>query len=74
LAEFDIIPAIDCEAGVLAGTPSAQWPVLAGEDAAHYFSFYIAQVYPEYLTDPNVLICPSESDPPLFENPNIPGT
>ncbi len=69
LAQFDFGPAIDCEAGIIAGTHSDLWPVLAGNDAATYFSFYIPQVYPEYLTDPNVLICPSESAPALFENP-----
>ena len=69
LAEFDFGPAVDCEAGLIAGTHSDLWPVLAGNNAATYFSFYIPQVYPEYLTDPNVLICPSESEPPVFENP-----
>ena len=69
LAEFDFGPAVDCEAGLIAGTHSDLWPVLAGNNAATYFSFYIPQVYPEYLTDHNILICPSESEPPVFENP-----
>ncbi|HOD50238.1 MAG TPA: prepilin-type N-terminal cleavage/methylation domain-containing protein [Candidatus Hydrogenedentes bacterium] len=69
IAAFDYQPAIDCEAGLAAGLHSSQWTVLPGNNAATYFSFFIPQVYPEYLTDHNILICPSEADPPVFENP-----
>ncbi len=69
VAEFDFGPAVDCEAGIEAGTHSSLWEVLDDRNGAKYFSFYIPQVYPEYLTDHNVLICPSESKPPVFENP-----
>ena len=69
LAKFLFGPAVDCEAGIEAGTHSSLWEVLDGENAARYFSFYIPQVYPEYLTDHNVMICPSDSEPPVFENP-----
>jgi len=69
VAQFDYEPAVDCEAGFVAGTPSATWTLLPGNNAATYYMAHIPQIYPEYLTDPNVLICPSESDPPVFEGP-----
>ncbi|MFA6241059.1 MAG: DUF1559 domain-containing protein [Candidatus Hydrogenedentales bacterium] len=61
-------PRVDCEAGLAAGLPSSQWPV-ENDRAASYYFCYIPQIYPEYLTDGNVLICPSESEPGLLTDP-----
>ncbi len=61
-------PRVDCEAGVQAGLPSSQWPI-ENDRAADYFFAYIPQIYPEYLTDGNVLVCPSESSPGVLTDP-----
>ncbi|MFA6239540.1 MAG: DUF1559 domain-containing protein [Candidatus Hydrogenedentales bacterium] len=60
--------AIDCEGGIQAGLPSNQWPTTTGDPASYFFA-YVPQIYPEYLTDGNVLICPSESDPGVTTDP-----
>lgn len=55
-------PGVDCRVGgPIADYPAQNW-------AATYFGPYIPQIYPEYLTDANVLICPSDSSPPAFES------
>ncbi len=59
---------VDCEAGIAAGLPWTQWATSNGKPASYYFP-YIPQIYPEYLTDPNVIICPSEADRPIIEDP-----
>ena len=33
------------------------------------FAARVQDMYPEYLTDPNIYVCPSESDPPTLFNP-----
>ena len=54
---------VDCEvAGPNSGFPAD------GKMASAYCADVTA-IYPEYLTDPNIYICPSDSDPPNFENP-----
>lgn len=60
------INAVDCEnpAG-----PNASLPILSGEKPATYYSAYVPSIYPEYLADANIYICPSEADPPTIENP-----
>src|SRR5690606_30836711 len=37
--------------------------------AATYYFANIPSIYPEYLTDQNILACPSDGDPPVMENP-----
>ncbi|MFA6239539.1 MAG: DUF1559 domain-containing protein [Candidatus Hydrogenedentales bacterium] len=65
----DMGVAIDCSTGLASGLPSTQWPTESG-DPADYFYAYIPQIYPEYLTDGNVLICPSEAEPAVLSNPS----
>ncbi len=73
LAQFNFPPGggtVDCEAGIDAGLPHTQWAVNPADDSAwSYFFAYIPQIYPEYLTDHNILICPSEADPAILEDP-----
>ncbi|HEX72789.1 MAG TPA: hypothetical protein ENN65_05705 [Candidatus Hydrogenedentes bacterium] len=69
VAQFSFGPGIDCRTGWTSGLHSSEWPVLVGSRGATYYFAYIPQIYPEYLTDHNVLICPSESDPGEFVNP-----
>jgi len=57
------VPGVDCS---VAG-PNANFP--ASGDAQGAFAAYPPMIYPEYLTDPNIYICPSDSDPPIFANP-----
>jgi prepilin-type N-terminal cleavage/methylation domain-containing protein/prepilin-type processing-associated H-X9-DG protein len=60
--QFDV-PGVDCS---VAG-PNANMP--ADDNAATAFSAYPPMIYPEYLTDPNIYVCPSDADPPIFANP-----
>ncbi|MBX7259321.1 MAG: DUF1559 domain-containing protein [Candidatus Hydrogenedentes bacterium] len=59
---------VECEAGMNAGLPWTQWTLTPGQKPASYFFAYVPQIYPEYLTDPNVLVCPSESDPGIMQD------
>ncbi|MCC6488465.1 MAG: DUF1559 domain-containing protein [Candidatus Hydrogenedentes bacterium] len=65
LMAVDVLPGVNCDP--TPGLPNAQLP--AGGDAATAWSFYPPQLFPEYLTDGNVIICPSDPDPGLVENP-----
>jgi len=58
-------PGVNCDP--VPGVPNAALP--AGGDAAGCYMYFILDVYPEYLTDYNILLCPSEADVPLYENP-----
>ncbi len=60
---------IRCHEGVQAGLPHHEWPVQAGSAPMSYYMAYIPQIYPEYLSDPNILLCPSESAPANFTCP-----
>ena len=62
------VPRVLCEDGALAGLPYTQWATDTGGPASYYFA-YIPQIYPEYLTDPNILVCPSEADRPILFDP-----
>ncbi len=57
------MPGVDCS---VAG-PNDSFP--ADGDAMTAYAAYPPCIYPEYLTDPNIYICPSDSDPPTFKNP-----
>jgi prepilin-type N-terminal cleavage/methylation domain-containing protein/prepilin-type processing-associated H-X9-DG protein len=54
---------LNCEAG----GPNASFPVTGR--SASYYQAYVPSIYPEYLTDPNIYVCPSDSDPPILKNP-----
>ena len=60
--QFDV-PGVDCS---VAG-PNANFP--ASGTAAGAYAAYPPMIYPEYLTDPNIYVCPSDTDPPVFANP-----
>jgi prepilin-type N-terminal cleavage/methylation domain-containing protein/prepilin-type processing-associated H-X9-DG protein len=60
-----LYPGVDCN--VTPGLPNAQLP--AGGSARPAWSFHTPSVFPEYLTDGNVLVCPSDPDPGLISNP-----
>lgn len=67
IIEIGGFPGYDCEAGgsnadILAAPPKSA----NGGDA---FFARVHDIYPEYLTDPTVTICPSESDPGILKNP-----
>ena len=47
--------------------PNASFPVTG--DASTYYAAFVPQIYPEYLTDPNIYTCPSDSDAPPVNNP-----
>ncbi|MCX5771498.1 MAG: DUF1559 domain-containing protein, partial [Candidatus Hydrogenedentes bacterium] len=67
VSEFRTQPGVACEAGLAAGIPASQWAA-AAESRTYVFA-HIPMIYPEYLTDHKVLICPSEADPPILEDP-----
>ena len=47
--------------------PNASFPVTG--DAATYYAAFVPSIYPEYLSDANIYICPSDSTPPPVKNP-----
>jgi prepilin-type N-terminal cleavage/methylation domain-containing protein/prepilin-type processing-associated H-X9-DG protein len=66
--EFGGVPGYDCtvmgnNAAILAAAPTDTF-------GGNAFFARVADAYPEYMTDPNTLICPSESDPPELNNVN----
>ena len=63
--QVSVLPGVDCDP--VPGVPNAQLP--AGGDAATAFSFDTLSVFPEYLSDANVLTCPSDPEPGLTNNP-----
>lgn len=65
LMGMTVLPGVDCDP--VPGVANALLP--AGGDAANAWSFYTPSVFPEYLTDGNVIICPSDPDPGLVNNP-----
>ncbi|HUW59697.1 MAG TPA: DUF1559 domain-containing protein [Candidatus Bathyarchaeia archaeon] len=67
VSQFRTQPGVACEAGLAAGLPASQWAA-AAESRTYYFA-HIPMIYPEYLNDHKVLICPSEADPPILEDP-----
>jgi len=62
IQQYDM-PGVNCE---VAG-PNADFPP-AG-NAATAYSACVAAIYPEYLSDANVYVCPSDADPPPLNNP-----
>jgi prepilin-type N-terminal cleavage/methylation domain-containing protein/prepilin-type processing-associated H-X9-DG protein len=64
---YEGLPGVDCDP--IPGVANAALPPVSGEYNAPAYMYWIPDVYPEYLTDPNILLCPSESDPPLLHNP-----
>ena len=58
-------PGLDC--GEPPTVPNDQFPVSG--DCATAYSAKVNTIFPEYLTDPNIYVCPSDSDPPPISNP-----
>ncbi|MCF6285351.1 MAG: DUF1559 domain-containing protein [Candidatus Hydrogenedentes bacterium] len=63
--QVSVLPGVNCDP--IPGVPNAQ--LLAGGTAATAWSFNTPSIFPEYLTDANVLSCPSDPEPPLMNNP-----
>ena len=63
IAEAKGYPGVNCSARL----PNAELPPRGTGNPA--FMFFIPAVYPEYMSDPDLLVCPSDSDPPLVRNP-----
>ena len=62
IQQFEM-PGVDCEVvGPVANFPD-------DGNAATAYSAEVASIYPEYLTDPNIYVCPSDSDPPPINSP-----
>lgn len=66
ISEFGGPVGYDCEAG---DNATVLTTITGGPGNGSSFAPNINAIYPEYLTDPKVLICPSEDDPPVFDNP-----
>lgn len=58
-------PAVNCNTSP--GMPNAQLPA-QGFNASAYSPF-IPSIYPEYMTDANILACPSDPSQPILNNP-----
>jgi len=67
ITEFGGPVGYDCEAGNNATVLST---ITGGPGNGSSFAPNLNAIYPEYLTDPEVLSCPSENDPPMFQNPS----
>jgi len=65
ICEADGYPGVNCDP--VPGVRNALLP--AGGDAATAYAMFPPSIMPEYLTDGNVLVCPSEADPGLVNNP-----
>lgn len=66
ITEFGGPVGYDCEAG---SNDTVLATITGGPGNGSAFAPNINAIYPEYLTDLGVLTCPSEDDPPVFENP-----
>jgi len=65
IMQVSVLPGVNCDP--VPGVANNLLP--AGGDAATAFSFHTPSIFPEYLTDGNVLTCPSDPDPGLMNNP-----
>jgi len=65
LMQVRLYPGVNCN--VVPGVANADLP--AGGVARPAWSFHTPSVFPEYLTDPEVLNCPSDPEPGLLYNP-----
>ena len=63
IQQYDI-PSVDCEAG----GPNASFPPV-DDSAATAYCADVRAVYPEYISDPMIYICPSDAEPPMMQNP-----
>ncbi len=64
LQNYDM-PGVDCDVE----GPNSGFPVTGDDTGATAYQASVNAIYPEYLTDPNLYVCPSDSDPPPMENP-----
>jgi prepilin-type N-terminal cleavage/methylation domain-containing protein/prepilin-type processing-associated H-X9-DG protein len=51
------------------GVPNSAFTPTASTSGGTAFAAKVNAIYPEYMTDPNLYTCPSESDPPVVFNP-----
>lgn len=65
IMQVSVRPGVNCDP--VPGVANALLP--AGGDAATAFSFDTPSIFPEYLTDGDVLTCPSDPEPGLMKNP-----
>lgn len=56
----------DCQAG---DNDAVLSTITGGPGNGSAFSPNLNTIYPEYMSDPNIMLCPSEDDPPVFANP-----
>ncbi len=67
ITEFGGPVGYDCEAGDNATVLAT---ITGGPGNGSAFAANMNSIYPEYLSDPDILLCPSEDDPPVFDNPS----
>src|SRR5690606_17614458 len=68
IGQVSLYRGVDCEQSLTNAQLEALIPTSV-DDAATYYFANIPDIFPEYLTDANILVCPSEADPPELENP-----
>lgn len=59
------MPGLEC--GEPPTVPNALFP--SGGIAATAYAAQVREIYPEYLTDAEIYVCPSDADPPVLYNP-----
>ncbi len=59
IQQYDM-PGVDCSGP----GPIASFPLVPGDEAATAYTAAVNLIYPEYLTDAKIYVCPSDSDPP----------
>ena len=65
--ETGSFPGYDCDPLADNATMMARTPTDSTGGSA--FSANVSDIYPEYLTDGHIFVCPSESDPGIIDNP-----
>jgi prepilin-type N-terminal cleavage/methylation domain-containing protein/prepilin-type processing-associated H-X9-DG protein len=65
IMQISALPGVDCDP--VPGVPNEQLP--AAGYAATAYAPHTPSIFPEYLTDGNVLTCPSDPEPGLMNNP-----
>jgi prepilin-type N-terminal cleavage/methylation domain-containing protein/prepilin-type processing-associated H-X9-DG protein len=63
-------PPCMCHYGTEVDCSNTSYPEIAGIRFFQHLAPQGPAVYPEYMTDPNILICPSDAQGPIFENPS----
>ena len=68
IIEIPQIPGYDCK-GVVGDNAAILAAAPAGTTSSDSFFVRMGDIYPEYMNDPNTLVCPSEADPAQITNP-----